>query len=261
MDLREIGIVVRNTLLGVNLGSVTALVSEPRKAVYYATECRFLYRSIFSKGGLPQMPVWEALGVGQASVTLYGQAATGWGFGPVASFAADLISLCMLCQILKPRVVFEIGTFYGAGALHCAGNAPQAEVYTLDLPAAVGPFLALTVSDRGFIKAHEESLHMEFEGMPEAERIHCLYGDSAAFDFSPFSGKVDLFFVDGAHSYEYVRNDTYRALNCCRPGGVIAWHDYGRVGFNGVSKWLHELAADGRSIYRVPGGSLAYTRL
>ena len=36
---------------------------------------------------------------------------------------------------------------------------------------------------------------------------------------------MDLVFVDGAHSYDYVKNDTEKGLEMLRPGGVIAWHD------------------------------------
>jgi len=254
------GIVVRNTVLGANLESVAALVGKPKAAVYYATECRFLYRALFPRRGLPLKPVWEALGADKVPFVLYGQASVEW-FRSVASFTADLISMCMLCQILKPRIIFEIGTYHGAGTLHWAGNAPDAEVYTLDLGPDVDPTLALTVVDRQYINAHTKASRMEFEGKVEAGRIHRLYGDSATFDFSPYFGKVGLFLIDGAHSYEYVRSDTCRAFDCCGPGSVIAWHDYGRVGFNGVSKWLHELSANGREIYRAPGGSLAYTRV
>jgi predicted O-methyltransferase YrrM len=259
MTLREMGIVVRNTVLGATLESVAAFVGEPKAAVYYATECRFLYRALFPTRGLPSKPVWEALGAEQVPVVLYGQAAGEW-FRPVASFTADLISMCMLCQIAKPQVIFEIGTFHGSGALHWAGNAPEAEIYTLDLPTAAEPSLSLTSVDRMHIQGHSQSPRMAFEGKPEADRIHCLYGDSATFDYSPFFRKVDLFFIDGAHSYEYVRNDTERAFECCKPGGLVVWHDYGRVGFNGVARRLHELSSRGREIHRVPGGSLAYTK-
>jgi hypothetical protein len=85
-----------------------------------------------------------------------------------------------------------------------------------------------------------------------------LFGDSASFDFSPFAGAVDLFFIDGAHSYEYVRSDTLRALQCVRPGGVIAWHDFGRTGVNGVSRWLLEMHSRQWPVCAAPGGSLAY---
>lgn len=260
MKLREIGIVLRNTIVCANLRSLGAAMRNPRMAAYYMTECGFLYRCIFPNHDLPQKPVWEALGGEETSVVLYSHAAKEW-LRPAASFTADLVSMCMICQVLRPKVIFEIGTFRGAGALHWAGNAPNAEVYTLDLPSQASPSLSVTGVDRAHIRGHAEAKKMEFTERPEEKRIHCLYGDSASFDFSPFVGKVDLFFIDGAHSYEYVQNDTLHAFSCCKPGSVIAWHDYGRVGFNGVSKWLHELSRAGREIYRIPGGSLAYARV
>jgi predicted O-methyltransferase YrrM len=258
MNLREAGIVLRNLSLGGNLDSLLA-ARDPRRAYYYLAESRFLYKCLFPKGGLPQKNVWEAMGVDEVPVVIYGPAARHW-FHPVASYATDLVSMCMLCQILKPRMILEIGTFTGSGALHWAGNAPDAQVYTLDLPPKGTPSLTTTHTDREAV-SEREAKPMEFEGRPEAKRIHCLYGDSATFDFSPYLGKAELVFIDGAHSYEYVRNDTLRAGPCCKSGGVIAWHDYGRAGFNSVSRWLHEFARDGKKIYRVPGGSLAYTRV
>jgi predicted O-methyltransferase YrrM len=260
MKAREVGIILRNVILGGNLESLLGM-GNPQLALQYVFESRFLYRCLFpDRDGLPEKPVWEAMGTEQTSAVLYGHAALEW-FRPVASYTADLFSMCMLCQMLKPKVIFEIGTCRGAGALHWAGNAPEAEVYTLDLPPATAPSLDVTAGDRACVGVHADTTRMEFEGRPEARRIHCLYGDTATFDFSPFAGKVDLFFIDGSHSYEYVRNDTMRAYTCCKPGSVIAWHDYGRQGFNGVSKWLHELARQGKQIYRIPGGSIAYTQI
>jgi predicted O-methyltransferase YrrM len=259
MKVREVGIVLRNMILGANLESLSTL-SEPRQMAYYVGECRFLFKCIFPRSGFPQKAVWEVFGRDQVPVVLYAEAANEW-FRPTASYATDLVSMCMLCQILKPKTILEIGTYHGGGALHWAGNAPEAEVYTLDLPPQGAPSLDVTAMDRNFVHAHEQTERMVFEGRPEARRIHRIYGDSATFDFSPYHGKVDLLFIDGAHSYDYVRNDTLRAQECCKPGSVIAWHDYGRVGFNGVSKWLHEFAREGKALYRVPGGSLVYTQV
>jgi len=259
MNIREISILLRNTLLGGNIESIRG-IADPRKVAHYHSECRFLYKCIFPRREFPQKPVWELLGADRVPVVIYGDAAQEW-FRPVASYATDLVSMCMLCQLLQPRVIFEIGTFRGSGALHWAANAPTAEVYTLDLPPDSHPELQMTEMDKRFVDGHARNENMFFEGHPEERRIHCLLGDSATFDFSSFFGKVDLLFIDGAHSYEYVRNDTLRGLECCKPGSVIAWHDYGRVGLNGVYKWLHEFSGTRHTIFRVPGGSLAYTRL
>jgi hypothetical protein len=95
-----------------------------------------------------------------------------------------------------------------------------------------------------------------FAGKPESRKIMQLFSDSASFDFSDFRAKIDLFFVDGAHSWDYVKSDTEHALECCHAGSVILWHDYGRFGVNGVSKYLHQLART-REVYRLPGSAIA----
>jgi predicted O-methyltransferase YrrM len=256
--IRDLIIAARNLVWA---GSPAALsfVSKPREMVNYVTECLFLRRSLNPNGDLDQRTPWEAFGLKDpVPVLIYPEAAKEW-FRPTASFAADLVALCALAHIVDPRLVFEIGTLHGSGALHLATNAPRATVYTLDLPPDTSPKLTTTLSDRHHVEEHSSG-RVASAGTPEAGRIKCLFGDSATFDFSPFKGKVDLFFIDGAHSYDYVRNDTLKALECCHAGSVIAWHDYGRVGVNGVSRWLHELRAS-RQIFRVPGGSLAFTVL
>jgi len=179
-------------------------------------------------------------------------------FSSLPGFTQDLVSLCLLCRALNPRVIFEIGTLTGYTALQFAVNPPYLQVYTLDLPSSEVPSLPTTMMDSHHVESHRRVKKLAFEDVPEArERVHCLYGDSANFDFSPFYKQVDLFFVDGAHSYEYVRSDTLNALRCCRPGGWVAWHDFGRVGVNGVSRYLFELAQT-REVYSIPGGSLAF---
>ncbi len=254
---------LRNVIVGGNLAAAR-FIAEPRKLVSYVSECLFLFRLVDQQDGLPQAPVWKGLrlpaepdGVG---IAIYPAAAEEW-FRGAASFGVDLVALCTLCRILQPKVIFEIGTLHGSGALHLAGNSPGAEVYTLDLGPSEQPSLSTTVIDDDHVRLHAEARRFYFTGRLEEKRIHRLQGDSAQFDFSPWAQKVDLFFIDGAHSYEYVRNDTSKALVCCHPGSVVAWHDYGRVGLNGVSKWLHEFRDQGREIHRIPGGSLAYARV
>jgi predicted O-methyltransferase YrrM len=227
-------------------------------ALRYAGECLFLNGYLDGRGILPQRPVWEVTGHAEPlSVVIDGEAAVEW-FMNTASYTADLVSLCMLCKILDPKIVFEIGTLRGSGALHLALNSPNAQIFTLDLLPDTQTLLTTTAADLWHIDAHRGTRRMFFGGKAEAGRIVQLYGDSAQFDFSRWSRSVDLFFIDGAHSYSYVRNDTAKALECCHKGSLIAWHDYGRFGVNGVSRWLNEFASQGRQIYRVPGGSLAY---
>jgi predicted O-methyltransferase YrrM len=181
-------------------------------------------------------------------------------FWPQALYTQDIVSLCMLCRIIRPKVVFEIGTLDGYSAHHFALNTTEgARIFTLDLPRGedAQPGLPTTAIDELHIRSRTESATYHFAGSAAAKKITALSGDSATFDFSPYHRAVDLFFIDGAHSYEYTRSDTRNALKCCRPGGVIAWHDYGKASLPGVSRYIDELAKQ-RAIYAIPGGSLAF---
>ena len=259
--VRSAFVAARAGLMG---GSVASLrhITRPRQLLHVWSETLFLQATINGSRGLPQKNVHEVLACADVEpVRLGGLARNRTWLHSVSSYATDIVSLCLLARALRPRRVFEIGTLDGYTAWHFALNAPEScEVFTLDLPKQPKqPALRTTWMDDRHIE-HSVALDTYlFDGTPEAARIKPLFGDSATFDYTPYHDSVDLFFVDGAHSYEYVRSDTQHALACCRRGGVIAWHDYGRFGLNGVSRWLHELNAQtGHAIQCVPGGSLAF---
>jgi predicted O-methyltransferase YrrM len=71
-------------------------------------------------------------------------------------------------------------------------------------------------------------------------KIIQLFGDTARFDFSPYFGKMDMVFIDGAHTYEYLLNDTKIARKLLKDKGVILWHDYAGD-WPGVTKALNKL--------------------
>lgn len=255
-----------NILIGGNVMSL-AMLSHPTRLMDYARQCRCLYATYADKRGLPQKNVFQVLTNGNAvtrtqDITLAWQTiprGEHW-FKPLASYLADLVQLCLLCRLLNAKVVFEIGTLQGYTTLHFALNsADNAQVFSLDLPpdGTLTPALRTTLVDENVANELGKKRKYVFEGLPAERKIKCLYGDSATFDYSPYAGKVDLFFIDGAHSYEYVKSDTLNALKCCHPGSVIAWHDFGRFGVNGVSKWLRELGQQ-HNVYSIPGGSLAF---
>ncbi len=259
---RASAIAVLNLLKGSNVASL-GLATRPRACLGYANEALFLYRTLTGRHGLPTRNVFDGVrGPAVSTITLANPdpaVERSW-FHAVSSYATDIVSLCLLCRMLEARTIFEIGTLRGYTALHFALNSPaDATIFSLDLPLdrPGGGRLATTVVDDAHIDEHRAVRSYCFDGTEVAHKVRCLFGDSATFDYSPSAGRVDLFFIDGAHSYEYVRSDTVNALACCHPGSVIAWHDFGRVGVNGVTRWLREFSA-GRRVYAVPGGSLAY---
>lgn len=254
-------VATRNMILGGNLASLT-MARHPMNMVLYVAEALFLYKAMAGRRGVPQKNVFEVLPTSDVEDITLGSLTSGttWMFAQ-ASYTADLINLCLICRLIKPKVVFEIGTFRGNSAHHFALNTPDdARVYTLDLPKeeSVQSKLHTNVADDMRIKSRSTIVQKYvFERSPVASKITCLTGDSASFDYSPYFGKVDFFFVDGAHSYEYVRSDTLNAMKCCHPGSVIAWHDFARMGLNQISKWILEFARD-HEVYSIPGGSLAF---
>jgi predicted O-methyltransferase YrrM len=153
----------------------------------------------------------------------------------------EIVAIARLIRRYEPAAIFEIGTFDGRTTLNMAANSPVgAHVYTLDLPKTgiSDAKLPLDRWDVSYINKDASGtrfLHTDCES-----KITSLYGDSAAFDFSPYYDKIDLIFIDGAHTYEYAMNDTAAALKMLRGGkGVLLWHDFGSN--TGVTRALHEL--------------------
>ena len=248
-------------LLGGNLATLL-LLHRPRAALAYVQYGLFGWRMI-RRQGLPQRQFHELFETSEhLSVDLL--PTTGYLTYWDANYAKDLLYLALLVRVLSPSTILEIGTLRGYTALLFALNTPpDTIVYSLDLPPddSCSPSLPTTVIDDAHVVAHARSAEYLYHAHPAGNKVRQLYGDSAQFDFRPYHEKVDLFFVDGAHSYEYVRSDSLKALSCTRRGGVIVWHDYGRWGVNGVSRWLHELARTGKDICRLPGSSLAILKV
>ena len=150
--------------------------------------------------------------------------------------------LAALCRALEAKTFFEIGTNRGRTAWTVARNNPECQLFTLDLPSReslASVAFDVNASDRDFF-AGEWDRGEAFRGTPEEQQITALEGDSATFDYSPYVGQMDVVFVDGAHSYAYVKSDTERALQLVSPNGVIVWDDYPAV--PGVYRYLNEFA-------------------
>ncbi len=175
--------------------------------------------------------------------------------------------LAILCGLVRSRSLascFEIGTFDGRTALNLALNVPeQGTVHTLDLPPTDLARTALTIeaSDRSLIEKSEVGRRFRMRDVgtwPQVGRIVQHLGDSATFEVDPLAGSIDLVFIDGSHSAEYVASDTGKALALLRPeGGWILWHDYGG-GWYAVTAFLDRLGSTvpEAGLFRFQGTSL-----
>lgn len=174
----------------------------------------------------------------------------------------ELLHLAMATRLLRPKKVFEIGTFMGQTTSIFIMNAPpDALVVTMDLPP------------EGTLDSEQRRAYIDtdIELVRERKLASCVYElqlesryqqilcDSLQFDPAPHRGSVELAFIDGAHALPYVQNDTMKMAVMMAERGLVFWHDYGGKGrFRPLTNYLEELARK-IPLYRVPGTSLAWT--
>ncbi len=156
---------------------------------------------------------------------------------------AELLTIAGICRAIRPRRIFEIGTYSGASTLVMAMNAPpDVEIVTLDLDVA-DPIIGSCFRDSAV-----------------ENRIRQVRGDTRTFEFGPYCCSEDLVFIDANHAYEFVSNDTAHAFEMLRPGGVIVWDDYRWLPEHheciGVTTFLNELVAT-RECFNIEGTRLA----
>lgn len=141
---------------------------------------------------------------------------------PGVEASVTLIEAAALAALIKrsnAKRVFEFGTYKGVSTTQLALNLPEdGRVFTLDLPEDHPVYIS-------YSKLASESGMKILVPEDQAHKVTFLKADSADFDTTPYRGTMDLVFVDGYHSYEYVKNDTEKGLEMLRPGGIIAWHD------------------------------------
>lgn len=155
----------------------------------------------------------------------------------------ELKCIAKVVQFYQPKSIFEIGTFDGRTTLNMALNAPQAKIFTLDLPnnKVFKTRYRIKTGDLKFIK--KDISGSRFIGTDSEKRITQIYADSANFDYKDYVNNIDLVFIDGSHTYDYVVSDTKTALKLLRnKKGIILWHDYG---WQEVNKALSEFYSSG----------------
>lgn len=123
------------------------------------------------------------------------------------------------CRNEKPETILEIGTSYGFTTLYMSRNAPDAQVYTVNLPpegaANAGKNITHVLEKNEIGKYYREN---------GRDNVHQILANTA--DWTPDCGPVDIAFIDGCHDADFVYNDTLKILPLCGPGSIIIWHDF-----------------------------------
>jgi hypothetical protein len=162
----------------------------------------------------------------------------------------DTLALLSVLVDRSPRSVLEIGTFDGHTTRLMAINLPDAEIHTIDLPEDFSDINAGMPKDDWHLISSRR-VGSQYRSDPSIKSVRQHFGDTATYDFPA----VEIFFIDGAHTYSYVRNDTEKAL---RSPGVktLIWHDSDQL-HREVTQWLVEMIHSGYHVRQIEGTNLA----
>jgi len=150
--------------------------------------------------------------------------------------------------------VIEVGSWMGASTCFLAAGLRGAAAKIL----AVDNFQGLSTcgEDAAWYRRHFRKLGANstleifrgnFAALGLANRAEPVVSDSlaAAAQLSARRGAIDLIFIDGDHSYEACRADIAAWAPFVKPGGVIAFHDFGSRA-SGVTQAIFEAIKAGR---------------
>tara|TARA_X000000950_G_scaffold45759_1_gene52074 strand:- start:906 stop:1691 length:786 start_codon:yes stop_codon:yes gene_type:complete len=131
----------------------------------------------------------------------------------------------------KSKNIFEFGTCSGKTTTLMAINSPaDTKIVTLTINVDQAQNLDLDVSDNktSIRNIVNESQYQKFifTGKKYENKIEVKFLDSRKLDTLPYRNKFDLIFIDGGHTYSLVKNDTEKAFEMIKKGGIVLWHDY-----------------------------------
>lgn len=153
----------------------------------------------------------------------------------------DMMYIAAIAKHSGAKMMFEFGGRMGRTAFYLAHNSPNGQVFILDsLP-----------------ESEAEDTHFSaalFKGCNEESRITTIHSDFFTFNTIPYSKQFDFVLVNGVSSYEHVRNNTQKAFELLRPGGIILWLDYVPKS-DGLVRFIREFTQD-CPLFRIRSTSL-----
>src|SRR5271157_1488262 len=163
----------------------------------------------------------------------------------------DQAALMSLLRDREPDVVLEIGTYNGATTRLIALNLPRAKIQTLDLPTDISS------EEIHQSKLPKDDFHLignrrvgeAIVSDPALTNVTQHFGDSATWDFSPVQG-LDFVFIDGSHTYQYVRSDTIRCAEAAVGRATFVWHDFDYCHYD-VVRYLAEMSNAGLPVRHI----------
>ena len=161
----------------------------------------------------------------------------------------EICKIALIARFLKPKKVFEFGTYNGMTTLQLALNTPEDTIiYTLDIPPDMAGMTKYQLDELDRYVAAEfrdkfnTGVGSYFKGKQAEKKIIQILHDSATFDFSLYYRQMDLIFIDAGHDYQNKKSDSENALKMVSPNGVIMWDNFHDILNPDVTKFLTQLA-------------------
>jgi predicted O-methyltransferase YrrM len=181
------------------------------------------------------------------------------GIGSITLLEAAI--LVSLLKLMKPRKVFEFGTFLGySSSLMLNNTGPECEVHSIDIGADVEQYqTARSYSDEElhaddkknddylrYTQGDKGTYYLMHLAAADQERLRILHGDSTKLDIigNGYAGAFDLVFIDGGHDTATITSDTAKALEMVGDDGVVVWHDFNSTIHSDVTDFVRHLSAE-----------------
>jgi predicted O-methyltransferase YrrM len=136
-----------------------------------------------------------------------------------------------LSELAGDRVVLEVGSQFGRSTLAMASTATR--VHAVDWH--------LGDKHAGFLDSLPE-LMRNLERYKLRDRVVVHVGRNEVVLPMLLGNLFDLAFIDSFHERAAVESDTAMVLRLMKPGGAIAFHDFGIDGFAGLTRAVEEFA-------------------
>lgn len=137
-------------------------------------------------------------------------------FIPGGSLVLDYAFIRKIVEIFECKKYLEIGTYIGESINILTDICDK--LYSITAPADA-PFSPSNAAKRLNIPDYGNRLCY-------ASNIEHYYTDSKKFDFEVLPKDIDIFFIDGDHSYAGVFSDTKNIFKIKKEDAIVIWHDF-----------------------------------
>lgn len=148
-------------------------------------------------------------------------------------------------EMRHPRTGAEIGVWNGGNSRSLLERFGELHLLMVDLYRPYQDFEEEEVQDTRLGKKSKKEVYEAMKTAVDStqcrsDRRVVMVGDSVECSMIVSDHCLDFVFIDGCHSYNYVRRDLIAWWNKVREGGIISGHDYNgkgdRTGVFGVKR-------------------------